>query len=103
MIMKALTLLLLCTTLGSSLLALHYQEALLSLQQKQIRSVSIAKRLRDFSSRLRIATYPSVCDEKSKKILGEHCDLGNYMEWAGPHLETEARVLLKVLQENTDR
>jgi len=103
MIIKALVLLLFCTTLGSSLLALHYQKALTTLQQKQIKSISIAKELTNFSTNLRIATYPTVCDEKSKEILGEDCDLGNYMEWAGPHLEAETKVLLELLQENTHR
>ena len=101
--MKALTLLLFCTTLGSGLLALHYQEALATLQQKQIKSISIAKELTHFSTRLRIATYPTACDERSKEILGKDCDLGNYMEWAGPHLEAETRVLLKLLQDNSAR
>ena len=103
MLLKALTLLLFCSTLGSSLLALHYQKELDLLQEKQITSISMAKALTHFSSNLRIATYPTACDTKSKVILGEDCDLGNYMEWAGPHLEEETRVLLEFLRENTKR
>ena len=103
MLLKALTLLLFCSTLGTSLLALHYQKELDLLQQKQITSISMAKALTHFSSNLRIATYPTTCDTESKTILGEHCDLGNYMEWAGPHLEEETKVLLEFLRENTKK
>ena len=103
MFIKALTLLLFCSTLGSVLLALHYHKELDRLQNKQIKSISMAKALTLFSNNLRIATYPTACDTESKAILGEDCDLGNYMEWAGPHLEEETRILLEFLKENADR
>ena len=97
MLLKALTLLFFCSTLGSSLLALHYQAQVVQLQQKQQESITLAKQLNTFSTELRIATYPSACDKRSQAILGEACDLGNYMEWAGPHLEAETDRLVELL------
>jgi len=43
---------------------------------------------------IRIATYPTACDAATKAIIGENCDLGNYMEWAGPQLEHRTQQLL---------
>ena len=100
LLLKTLTLLFFCSTLGSTLLALHYQSEVVQLQQKRQKSITLAKQISSFSTELRIATYPTACDEQSQAILGEACDLGNYMEWAGPHLEAESDRLVEMLTNN---
>ena len=97
MFLKALTFLLLCTTIGATMLTLHYQDKLTKLHRQHTKSISQVKKLALFSKELRIASYPTACDKQSQKILGADCDLGNYMEWAGPHLEHETKHLLETL------
>jgi len=68
-------------------------------RQEKERSVSIARDVARLAKEIRIATYPAGCDAPAKEILGEECDVGNYMEWAGPHLERETQRLLELLRD----
>ncbi|WP_345974702.1 hypothetical protein [Sulfurimonas sp. HSL3-7] len=60
----------------------------------------MADKISTLAKNIRIATYPSECDDLTKDIIGEECDLGNYMEWAGPALEDNTQQLLLYLQES---
>jgi len=62
-------------------------------------SISIARDVARLAKEIRIATYPTGCDVPTKEIIGEECDVGNYMEWAGPHLERETQRLLEQLRD----
>jgi hypothetical protein len=62
-------------------------------------SVSVAGDIARLAREIRIATYPTGCDALAKELLGEECDVGNYMEWAGPHLERETQRLLELLRD----
>ena len=64
--------------------------------QKHINDKSTMELVRNIlalAEDIRIATYPTDCDALTKEIIGEECDLGNYMEWAGPELENETKKL----------
>lgn len=61
-------------------------------------ALQLANKISELAKDIRIATYPSECDDLSKKVIGEECDLGNYMEWAGPALEENSQQLLLYLQ-----
>ena len=61
------------------------------------KTMKLVRELRALAEDIRIATYPTSCDDVTKEIIGEDCDLGNYMEWAGPHLEQELNQLSLVL------
>lgn len=92
----------LCISLVSMAAALHYKNSLdrVTMRQKA-ENKNLLKRLQGLSqlSRdIRIATYPTVCDTKTKAIIGEACDLGNYMEWAGPELEQKTGQLLDEIE-----
>jgi len=66
------------------------------------RSLKVARgvaKLARLAKEIRIATYPTACDALTKEIIGEECDVGNYMEWAGPHLERETQWLLEQLRD----
>ncbi len=60
-------------------------------------TIKLIHKINDLAIDIRIATYPTECDDLTKKIIGDDCDLGNYMEWAGPHLEQETKQLLILL------
>ena len=62
-------------------------------------SVGLARDIARLAEEIRIATYPGECDALTQEIIGEECDVGNYMEWAGPHLEKQTRRLLAELKE----
>jgi hypothetical protein len=97
---KVLLLLLLFNTV----LSLYYQEKLKQVQTENMlkskRSVALAYNIARLAKEIRIATYPTPCDALTKEIVGESCDLGNYMEWAGPHLENETEKLLLLLRDS---
>jgi len=61
-------------------------------------TIELVRHIAQLSREIRIATYPTECDERTKKIIGQQCDLGNYMEWAGPHLENDTQELLAIMQ-----
>ncbi len=94
------------TSLLATASALHYKNTLDALRVKQHhtdkRTITLATNLNHIARDIRIATYPTECDALTKKIIGEECDLGNYMEWAAPHLERETeRLLLQVKKQTT--
>jgi len=62
------------------------------------RSLRVARGVAKLAREIRIATYPTGCDALAREVVGEECDVGNYMEWAGPHLEDETDRLLLLLQ-----
>lgn len=92
------TTLLLLTSLLSTASALHYKNSLDALRVEQHRTIALATEVSLMARDIRIATYPTPCDALTKKVIGETCDLGNYMEWAGPHLEDETERLLRLLK-----
>lgn len=60
------------------------------------RTLPLIRQINTLATEIRIATYPGECDAGTKEIIGEACDLGNYMEWAGPELERETNALYRV-------
>jgi len=50
--------------------------------------------LQQFSQELYLAAQPYPCTQATEKLLGEHCDLGSYMEWALPQLQQHTQTLL---------
>lgn len=95
---------LLLLLLFNAVLSLYYQEKLKQLQTENVlkskRTVALARNIARLAKEIRIATYPAPCDDLAKEIVGESCDLGNYMEWAGPHLENETEKLLLLLSDS---
>ena len=61
-------------------------------------TIQLVRSISALAEDIRIASYPGECDLLTKKIIGEECDLGNYMEWAGPQLEHETAKLLNQLR-----
>ena len=94
--------LLLISTLGTAF-AFHYKYSLETFtMQRHINDKSTMKLVREISEltqEIRIVTYPGECDDITKEIIGDDCDLGNYMEWAGPYLEDETKQLLILLSD----
>ncbi|MGB6019384.1 MAG: hypothetical protein WBF77_07280 [Sulfurimonadaceae bacterium] len=82
---------------------LYYKKRLYQLetqhQMKKESTLKLAHKVAYLAKDIRIATYPTDCDEVTREIIGESCDLGNYMEWAGPELESEAGELLILLND----
>jgi len=103
---KLLTITLLTTTLLSTATAIYYKSDLdLKASQNRIQnksSIKLVHQIAKLAREIRIATYPTACDEETIKIVGASCDIGNYMEWAGPELEHEAEALLVQLQKERD-
>ncbi len=93
----------LCISLVSMAAALHYKNSLdrVTMRQKA-ENKNLLKRIQSLSqlSRdIRIATYPTAaCDTATKAIIGESCDLGSYMEWAGTELEQRTGKLLDEIE-----
>ncbi len=92
----------LLTSLLSTASALHYKNSLDALKIEQLRTkkrtIILATEISLIARDIRIATYPTECDALTKKVIGEKCDLGNYMEWAGPYLEDKTERLRLILQ-----
>lgn len=90
------------TSILGTVSTLHYKNRVDKLtMQKHINdksTIDLARQVTDLAKDIRIATYPTVCDALTKEIIGEECDLGNYMEWAGPHLEHETKKLHVLLR-----
>lgn len=101
-IQNMLMIFLLLTSLLTTVAALHYKNSLDALKTEQQRThnntLILATQISLMARDIRIATYPTACDALTKKVIGEECDLGNYMEWAGPHLEEETERLLLLLK-----
>ena len=99
---KERTFILLFSLLFSIAMVLHCHKKLKMIKTenrlKQRNTLILATRIHELANNIRIATYPSECDDRTKEIIGEECDLGNYMEWAGPALEDNTQQLLLYLQ-----
>ena len=95
------TAVLLVVSILGTVSTLYYKNRLKELTvQKHINDKStmvLVRKITDLAKDIRIATYPTDCDDLTKEITGEKCDIGNYMEWAGPHLEHETQQLLILL------
>lgn len=95
--------LLIALLLITLVLTLYYKERLDTLetqhQLKRESTLKLAHEVASLAKKIRIATYPGDCDAATKEVIGEECDLGNYMEWAGPELESEAGALLILLND----
>ena len=95
---ELLTITLLVTSLLGTATALNYKSDLnLRDAQKHINdknTIRLVRQISELARDIRVATYPTACDDETIKIIGETCDVGNYMEWAGPQLEREAEALL---------
>ena len=89
------------TSILSTASALHYKNRLEEFTVKKHindkSTIVLVRKITDLAEDIRIVTYPTDCDDLTKEIIGEECDIGNYMEWAGPHLEHETRQLLILL------
>ena len=94
---------LISATLGSAS-AFHYKYRLEEMRmQHHINdrdTIHLVRAIADLAKDIRIVTYPGECDVMTKEIIGEECDLGNYMEWAGPLLEYEVKQLSHLLEAN---
>ena len=84
--------------------AFHYKYKLEALTtQNHINgknTIQLVRTIADLAEDIRIVTYPGECDTLTQEIIGEECDLGNYMEWAGPQLEHETAALLSQLKKD---
>jgi hypothetical protein len=84
--------------------AFYYKNRLETLTiQKELNSkesMVLLLEITDLARDIRIATYPTECDALTKDVVGEECDIGNYMEWAGPALESETRQLRILVQDS---
>ena len=93
----AITVLLIISMLATAS-TLHYKNRLKEFtMRKHINdksTIALVRQISDLSKDIRIATYPTDCDDLTKEIIGDDCDVGNYMEWAGPHLQRQAEELL---------
>lgn len=100
---NALLMILLISAFFGTASALYCRQRFEALEAATLRkerdTVALARTISTLARDIRIATYPSECDEPTKKIIGASCDLGNYMEWAGPRLENETEQLLLLLSE----
>ena len=89
------------TILGTAS-ALHYkykiEEITMQNHINDKNTIQLVRTISALAEDIRVATYPGECDLLTKKIIGEECDLGNYMEWAGPQLENETAKLLNQLR-----
>ena len=81
--------------------AFHYKHKLEEIRMKNHindkNTIQLVRTISALAEDIRIATYPGECDILTKEIIGEECDLGNYMEWAGPKLENKTATLLNQL------
>ncbi len=79
-------------------LSLHYRSRLeaCNVQRRTVtnRTITLIRQINVLAKDIRIATYPTDCDVQTQKVIGKECDLGSYMEWAGPELERETGALL---------
>ena len=101
---KELIAILILSLLFSIATALYYQKKLNQVKtENRLRTkstIALAGKISALAKNIRIAAYPSECDDRTKEIIGEECDLGNYMEWAAPALEDDSQQLLLYLQES---
>ncbi len=102
MIQNIFITIILISTILSTATALHFKDKVEAVTtQKHIsdkNTIQLVQTISALAQDIRIVTYPGECDLLTKKIIGEECDLGNYMEWAGPKLEHEVAKLLKQLR-----
>jgi len=88
-------------TVVSTLTALYYKHQLhQSTGTAQLSEAAMVQlqQIQKHITEIRIATYPNGCDAMAQKVMGERCDVGNYMEWAGPNVENEVETLLNTLK-----
>ena len=97
MLQKVLLLVMFSLTLSTSALAFYYKEQSNIRHKSKLEVQHHINSINKLAKEIRIATYPSTCDELTQKITGKECDIGNYMEWAGPQLEDEVQQLLVLL------
>ena len=103
---ELLTITLFITSLLGTATAIHYKSDLdFKDTQQHINnknSIRLVHQISKLARDIRVVTYPTACDNETIKIIGESCDVGNYMEWAGPELEHEAEALLIQLKGDMD-
>ena len=89
---------LLMTSVLTTASTLHYKQRLKEIaMNKHINdksTIALVRQITDLANDIRIATYPTECDDLTKEITGKDCDIGNYMEWAGPRLQKQVDELL---------
>ncbi len=99
---KQIVIIMLLVSITSTASTFYYKTRIEQItMQKHINTketMKLVRELRALAEDIRIATYPTSCDAVTKEIIGEDCDLGNYMEWAGPHLEHTASQLSLLLE-----
>ena len=103
---KILIITLFMTTLLASAIAIHYKSDHdrrdAQLQHSEQNILYLADKISKLAKDIRVATYPTACDKASIEIMGDSCDVGNYMEWAGPELEHEAEALWNLLKDEKE-
>ena len=87
----------LTTTVIAAASAFHYKVKFDSLStQTHINDKNTINLVRDISqlvNDIHLVSHHSDCSEMTQAVIGAECDLGNYMEWAGPELKKEAEEL----------
>ena len=100
----AIVMVLLFLLLSSVVSSLYYRETLAQAQtenrEKRKSTAALARKISSLAKDIRIAIAPADCDALTKEVVGESCDIGNYMEWAGPHLENETAELHLLLSDS---
>jgi hypothetical protein len=66
-------------------------------------TIRLVREISHLARDIQIATYPTDCDQRTKDIIGDTCDLGNYMEWAGRELVQETETLSNVINSTSLR
>lgn len=101
MFQKLLIISLFIITLITTASAIYYSADLSRYKsQKHINDKKTIKLVRELSllaKDIRIVTYPTACDRETINIAGD-CDVGNYMEWAGPEMQQQVEALLSSLE-----
>jgi len=97
MLNNTMIVLMLTTTIIAATSAFHYKTKFDNLStQSHINSKStihLVRELSELASDIRLVTHHTDCSEITMEIIGENCDLGSYMEWAGPELAKETQAL----------
>ena len=101
MLQNTVILIMLTTTIIAVTSAYHYKNRLDTVtSQSHINNKStihLVRELSELAADIHLVTHHTDCSEMTMEIIGEECDLGSYMEWAGPELAKETQALEMVI------
>jgi len=60
-------------------------------------TISLVQDISQLVNDIHLVSHYSDCSKMTQAVIGEECDLGNYMEWAGPELKRETEELSMVI------